>query len=262
MKLLTRSPARRLVVASTSAVVFHAAVFGAIEWNLSQNESRPAEESALLSVAVTMQEAPQPSKEPATRNQQEPQPEIPRTSSEPEEVDDEKDSDPDMIAAAAHEFLADSTTPPVSEAAAAVETVPAPNAGAGAQRSDAERETATTPRPIRPSEDEMVPAALQRSADAYRHAAPISTPPTLEPVRYTPPRYPETARRRGLTGTVVVEATIGRRGRVASVRVLDSSGVDSLDRAATRAVTTWRFTKSAEDQTSVHRIRFDLEEHR
>ena len=46
-------------------------------------------------------------------------------------------------------------------------------------------------------------------------------------------RYPESARRRQEEGTVTLEFTIDRQGRVVSQRVLASSGFPLLDRAAT-----------------------------
>ncbi|MFW5826835.1 MAG: energy transducer TonB, partial [Alkalispirochaeta sp.] len=155
----------------------------------------------------------------------------------------------ETIATAADEVRAEDTVSRDAEAEA-----PAPDAEARDSVSPAEPETPAA------SAASVASAARQRSADIPRNTAPVTQPPTLDPVRYTPPRYPESARRRGLTGTVIVEATVGRRGRVVSVRIVDSSGVESLDRAATRAVNTWRFAGSAQNQTSLHRIRFDLED--
>jgi protein TonB len=84
--------------------------------------------------------------------------------------------------------------------------------------------------------------------------------PTYETVRYTPPSYPEAARRAGQTGTVELVLTLSRRGTVTDVTVHRSSSVPELDRAAVRAATTWRFPRGEAGRRSIHRIRFDLEE--
>lgn len=55
------------------------------------------------------------------------------------------------------------------------------------------------------------------------------------------PRYPERARRRGIEGTVMVEAHVSQTGTVEQARVAVSSGHRELDRAALAAVGTWLF---------------------
>jgi periplasmic protein TonB len=55
------------------------------------------------------------------------------------------------------------------------------------------------------------------------------------------PRYPDSARRRGIEGTVVVKAYVTEQGRVAEVQVEQSAGYADLDRAAVEAVGRWRF---------------------
>ena len=58
-------------------------------------------------------------------------------------------------------------------------------------------------------------------------------------------RYPEPARLAGLEGRVIVEALVGRNGKVQKTRVLRSVHPD-LDRAAVAAVRKTRWTRSAE----------------
>ena len=55
------------------------------------------------------------------------------------------------------------------------------------------------------------------------------------------PRYPDSARRRGVEGTVVIRAYITEQGRVEQVRVEQSAGHAYLDEAAVDAVGRWRF---------------------
>lgn len=64
----------------------------------------------------------------------------------------------------------------------------------------------------------------------------------LEPrkVQHVPPLYPALARAARREGTVILEATIARDGRVIDTRVLRSS--DLFDQAAIDAVRQWRYT--------------------
>lgn len=55
------------------------------------------------------------------------------------------------------------------------------------------------------------------------------------------PRYPGIARRRGHTGTVMLMVFVNRTGEAGEIRIFESSGYDSLDRAAEKAVADWRF---------------------
>lgn len=56
------------------------------------------------------------------------------------------------------------------------------------------------------------------------------------------PKYPDTARRDGKEGRVLLRALVNEEGRTASVQVNRSSGVESLDQAALEAIKRWRFS--------------------
>lgn len=56
-----------------------------------------------------------------------------------------------------------------------------------------------------------------------------------------PPEYPETARRRGYQGTVVLEVLIDSKGKVDNLRISKSSGYSILDRTAFNQVKKWVF---------------------
>jgi TonB family protein len=58
---------------------------------------------------------------------------------------------------------------------------------------------------------------------------------------------------------VVLELTIGRRGRVMEVELRESSGHEPLDAAAMRAVGLWRFPRRNEGSRSLHHFEFRLE---
>jgi TonB family protein len=82
-------------------------------------------------------------------------------------------------------------------------------------------------------------------------AAPLPPPPPPKPVRVggriTPPRlvrrvnpeYPPFAQRAKIEGTVILEATVGPRGRVRDVRVLRSHPL--LAPSAVQAVRRWEY---------------------
>jgi protein TonB len=55
------------------------------------------------------------------------------------------------------------------------------------------------------------------------------------------PRYPESARRRGIEGTVLLKLRITAQGRVENVQVVRSAGYPDLDESAMEAVRRWRF---------------------
>jgi TonB family protein len=69
---------------------------------------------------------------------------------------------------------------------------------------------------------------------------------------YVPPVYPPAALEAGLQGTVGVELTIGREGRVADARIVKSAGV--FDEPALAAVRQWEFEPTIVDGRAVAAI--------
>jgi TonB family protein len=72
----------------------------------------------------------------------------------------------------------------------------------------------------------------------------------------SPVSYPEAARKKGVQGTVMVEATIDGSGNVADARVL--SGPDELRKAALQSVLQWHFQSGAAGTTRTVSIGFQL----
>jgi protein TonB len=66
-------------------------------------------------------------------------------------------------------------------------------------------------------------------------------PEALDNARNRHPNYPEVSRRRGEQGVVLVELFVDPSGRVAEVRLLESSGFAALDAATLGALRDWRF---------------------
>jgi len=56
------------------------------------------------------------------------------------------------------------------------------------------------------------------------------------------PKYPESARRNGKEGRVLLRVLVNEEGRTASVEVNRSSGAEALDQAAVEAIKRWRFS--------------------
>ena len=68
--------------------------------------------------------------------------------------------------------------------------------------------------------------------------------PILTQARYrdTPrPKYPDSARRDGREGRVLLRVLVDNQGRSKEVEINRSSGSDALDRAAAEAIKRWRF---------------------
>ena len=57
-----------------------------------------------------------------------------------------------------------------------------------------------------------------------------------------PPHYPQVAKLRGWEGKVVFEALIRKNGRVGRLKIKNSSGYRSLDTAARKAISRWKFS--------------------
>lgn len=90
-----------------------------------------------------------------------------------------------------------------------------------------------------------------------RGAAPLADNP--------PPVYPRRARRRGYQGRVVLRVRVRANGSSAAIDVFKSSGYTLLDRAAVRAVRTWRFAPARRAGVAVPAViavpvRFRLED--
>jgi protein TonB len=90
------------------------------------------------------------------------------------------------------------------------------------------------PQPVR------LNAALQ-GMESFTLEGRVAPPEALDAARNRRPAYPEASRRRGEEGVVRVELFVDPTGRVADVRVVESSGFSALDAAAVQAVREWRF---------------------
>jgi protein TonB len=67
----------------------------------------------------------------------------------------------------------------------------------------------------------------------------FDSPPTA--IKRVMPEYPELARAAGAAGTVLVEITVDKTGRVIAARVIKSDTIKSLEEAARKAAMDWLF---------------------
>ncbi len=93
---------------------------------------------------------------------------------------------------------------------------------------------------------DTLPAASPAASEQPSDQASVSEEPVLveRPAFASPPSppvYPELARQRRQQGTVVVEVQLDGNGVQRVRRVLQSSGIESLDQAALDAVAHWDF---------------------
>ena len=81
--------------------------------------------------------------------------------------------------------------------------------------------------------------------------------------RDTPrPDYPESARREGREGRVLLRVLVDDQGQSKKVEINISSGSDALDRAATEAIRRWRFHPARDGDKPVESwLRIPIEFH-
>ncbi len=90
------------------------------------------------------------------------------------------------------------------------------------------------------SQGNAVEDSTSSSASAAANGAEENQLPQPVATNVAPP-YPEEARAAGLQGRVTLRLRIGVDGRVASLKILKSSGTASLDESALATVKQWRF---------------------
>ena len=98
------------------------------------------------------------------------------------------------------------------------------------------------PAPPRATTPATTQAAPAPAPSAAAPAAPVRTVSNeLRPISTPAPQYPREAARRGRSGSVEVEFTVGTDGSVTSSRVVNASPPRIFDREALQAINRWRF---------------------
>lgn len=122
-----------------------------------------------------------------------------------------------------------------------------------AARSEPAPQPQVQPRSTRePALAKAAPSATPQAAPSQPLAARLpkaevvsDQPSFLSPPK--PPIYPAQARRRNQQGVVLVEVRLDERGALRDMKLLRSSGIESLDEAAMNAVANWRFRPEVQD---------------
>ncbi len=120
--------------------------------------------------------------------------------------------------------------------------------------------------PIRFSLDEYGIKFSRDEPEPEPEPEPVKVRKPARLIKSERPDYPQTARKEGSEGTVVLRITIGAGGDVEQVQIHESSGFPELDESAAQSVKTWRFdpAKDGEDPISSAvdlPVKFDLEEY-
>lgn len=113
---------------------------------------------------------------------------------------------------------------------------------------------------VAPSTPSAAPqsAPARQAAKSPKAEVVIDQPSFLTPPK--PPIYPAQARRRNQQGVVLVEVRLDERGGLREMKLLRSSGIESLDEAAMNAVASWRFRPEVQDGEPVpSRVRIPIE---
>ncbi|WP_286828155.1 MULTISPECIES: TonB family protein [Kordiimonas] len=87
--------------------------------------------------------------------------------------------------------------------------------------------------------------AVGRIKEANRD--PVETGESYEPLFLAQPKYPVSAQRRGLEGTVVLELTVTKDGRTSDFRVMERYGPDDFVKASIEAARKFRYSARHEN---------------
>lgn len=122
-------------------------------------------------------------------------------------------------------------------------------------------------------EPDAITSAHEPAQTTEPSAAPVAATPASEPDRQVdyraayldnpPPDYPLPARRRGISGQVLLRVEVSGEGRCLQARIHRGSGYEMLDRAALNAVRNWRFVPAMQSGKTISAwveipIRFEL----
>jgi periplasmic protein TonB len=94
---------------------------------------------------------------------------------------------------------------------------------------------------------EQPPRPVEPRAGATAAPEPVLVEPEIGRTGLSEPLYPSQAIRMGHTGTVILSVQVLANGRVGEVRLVQSSGFQSLDESAMREARRWRFEPGTRD---------------
>lgn len=159
------------------------------------------------------------------------------------------------------------TTPPVSKKAQKPPTSSQNKLEVAAKPITKENKSTSIQQKKKPvDETNTKESAVVKSKAVVKNKAVVaksSTPKLIEKPTYrakpTPIHYPRLAKRRGHQGKVLIEVWIDRQGTQTKRLILDSSGFSSLDEAAIKAISKWKFHASTEQGKAIaHRVQIPI----
>lgn len=127
---------------------------------------------------------------------------------------------------------------------------------------------AVPPKPVEPKAAPGPEVARVELPSAATQAGPATPAPVKEVFSRAPsflqpparPHYPTLAKRRNQQGVVLVEVRLDERGQQRALHIVQSSGVESLDEAALKAVSAWQFRPQTSDGRAVpSRVQIPIE---
>ncbi|WP_300527764.1 energy transducer TonB [Maricaulis sp.] len=92
----------------------------------------------------------------------------------------------------------------------------------------------------------LIAAVTMVSAPLALAPAAHATTTTRDAINLVAPDYPRSAERRGIEGSVQVRYDIAADGSVENIEVVETTHPGIFDRAALRAVESWRYEAAAE----------------
>jgi protein TonB len=165
----------------------------------------------------------------------EPEFEIPEEQDEPVDVRDDLQLPPEEIEAFEEEWD-DAQEDELRDAVRDTIFCPDPRAAGGRFRPSRGR---AAPEPEEPATAEFPTVPVRRPPAAEPKPPPRPTPAAV--VAHVAPRYPRSARERGLEGVVTLKVVVEANGDLGDISIVKSSGYALLDRAAIAAVEDWEF---------------------
>ena len=147
---------------------------------------------------------------------------------------------------------------PVQKPAPKPEPTPAPKPVKKPAPKPVPKPAPPKPQPAPPPEPSPAAKAKPQPVAAKDSAPRRIEKPSFK-TRPAPIPYPSQARRRGQEGTVLIEVWLDEDGKQTRRRLARSSGVDSLDKTALKAIAKWRFSSYVENgQAIAHRVHIPI----
>jgi protein TonB len=112
-------------------------------------------------------------------------------------------------------------------------------------------DTTATPAPPAETAGKMPNIGKDPAADQLPETLPLSA---FEFERHVQPKFPQRAADRRLSGWVDLRFLVNAEGKTENIEIMDSSPKGSFEKAATRAISGWRFKPMMADGVPVEKL--------